>query len=933
MKVTRHAVIYFVWLIFGLSCFQLTCSARRFSSVNLPVDTTVSLEQPQQQPYPQEEGGLDVSDERILQEASGYTLVKHWQDNDNSYHYVAAYKGVRDDYRTSTIIKNLHMIVSFHDTTTFRIKILDNDNTRWEIPEQIPFPHFKSNTMISLDQGVCTIEVQEDPFSLVITRKDTGEVLFDTRNRNFIYSDLYIEFSTALPTENVYGFGERNYKFKLAPGTFTIWGRDDPMILEDGNGGANTYSHHPVGLIRDKKGNFFLTLMRNSNAMDVIVEKDPALTYKMVGGVIDLVFFIGDDYPETVLKAYHNYLGNFTMMPFWSMGYHQSKWGYMNHGLMHDVVTKYIEHDIPLDVIWSDIDYMIDKEIFTVDTYRYPPEQMKELTTKYKKKWVPIIDPGVRLINPRGPGLKTGLERDVFLKNNRGQDLVGSVWPGRVHFPDFFHPNTEQYWCDMLDVTYQTIPFAGIWLDMNEVANFVDGEDNRWDRNIYDTIPYVPGKRPLKRKTISMDAVHYGGAKEYDTHALFSIMENAATHKFLQSKSKLPFILTRSTSVGLGRYSAHWSGDNGAHWEYLKVSIPGNFNFQIFGIPFVGADICGFMDDTNEELCARWTQLGALYPFARNHHEDRTRNQEPWTFNGQNRGVSVLETTRIALKTRYSVLKWYYSLFIATQGAGSIFKPLLFEFPHEEALYNDGFTDSQFLLGKSVLCTPKVEPGEPIVDAYFPIANWFNLFTGERVMHKDDNERIQKVETPFDAPVPHFLRGGHIVHRQKVEHVLSTEDLNDEFELIVALDRETENDVLGAKGSIMGVQTFDDNTIYYRCMEDNCLYDVIVTVPREDPTSTSIEVQFKRQSQDTKAPLDEVGIYGLRLYGLPLEFMFEDEKKLGFAVMQLTKDNDEVIVVPDIKKVIALEEGAFWIDFGKVIRVQDGDTLEIELLI
>ncbi len=98
------------------------------------------------------------------------------------------------------------------------------------------------------------------------------------------------------------------------------------------------------------------------------------------------------------------------------------------------------------------------------------------------------------------------------------------------------------------------------------------------------------------------------------------LFEMYNSNLFLKGKNKRPFIISRSSTLGSNKYGFHWTGDNYADFQFLRASIVGNFNFQLFGIQMVGADMCGFGGNTNEELCARWFQLGSLYTFARDHN-------------------------------------------------------------------------------------------------------------------------------------------------------------------------------------------------------------------------------------------------------------------------------------------------------------------------
>lgn len=69
-----------------------------------------------------------------------------------------------------------------------------------------------------------------------------------------------------------------------------------------------------------------------------------------MGGIFHWKIFLGDKNPETAIKMYHEYLGGgHSIPPFWSMGFHQSRWTYRTLQELIDVATTHQNISIPID--------------------------------------------------------------------------------------------------------------------------------------------------------------------------------------------------------------------------------------------------------------------------------------------------------------------------------------------------------------------------------------------------------------------------------------------------------------------------------------------------------------------------------------------------------------------------------------------------------
>ncbi|KAL6010905.1 NAD(P)H-dependent D-xylose reductase (XR) [Asimina triloba] len=656
-----------------------------------------------------------------------------------------------------------------HDTQDrLRVHITDADMQRWEVPYNLlpreQPPRMKKSLGGSKGQlstaGEYTgneliFSYKADPFSFSVKRRSNGETLFDTSSTDsdphssLVFKDQYLEISTKLPSSAaLYGLGENTQPsgIRLKPNDpYTLYTTDASAI----NLNIDLYGSHPVYMdLRNEKGEAAAhgVLLLNSNAMDVFY-RGGSLTYKVIGGVFDFYFFRGPA-PLAVVDQYTAFVGRPAPMPYWALGFHQCRWGYRNVSQLEMVVKGYKNAQIPLDVMWTDDDHMDAAKDFTLDPIHFSKEKLGAFVDKLHSKgmkYIVLIDPGINVNGTYGTYLR-GMKDDVFIKYE-GEPYLAQVWPGPVYFPDYLNPKTVSWWSDEIRRFRELVPVDGLWIDMNEVSNFCTGKceipkthpcptdkgdpwvccldcknitNTRWDEPPY-KINASGSHVPLGYKTIATSAVHYNGILEYNAHSIYGFSMAIATHDALQSLTgKRPFVLSRSTFVGSGKYTAHWTGDNQGTWKNLRYSISTMLNFGIFGMPMVGADICGFYPQPTEELCNRWIELGAFYPFSRDHANYYSPSQELYVWD------SVAKSARNALGLRYKLLPYFYTLNYEAHNTGApIARPVFFSFPNLKEVYG---LSTQFLLGSSVMVSPVLTQGKTSVKALFPPGTWYNLF-------------------------------------------------------------------------------------------------------------------------------------------------------------------------------------------------------------
>jgi alpha-glucosidase len=592
---------------------------------------------------------------------------------------------------------------------------------------------------ITVSTSALTLHINKSPLRFNFSTAD-GKVLSedDPRFGTNWQATRVVNYRKLYKDERFIGLGEKTGNLDRRGTAYVNWNTDAP------NHGPTTdplYETFPffVGLHNGLTYGLFFDNTHKSY-FDFGASSDEQMSWFGADGGDMNYYFFGAQGVAQIIEDYTWLTGRMEMPPLWSLGYQQCRWSYMSADEVLGIASKLREDKIPADVVYCDIDYMDHYKIFTWNKHTFPdPKGMINKLKAMDFHLVTIVDPGIK-VEEGYKQYDEGVAKGYFATYPDGEKYIGSVWPGRCHFPNFTDKAVRDWWG--ASFTALTEPgVEGFWNDMNEPAV--------WNQSIPWMVKFGKYYMPEIRNVYGMqmaEATYLG------------------TKKILGNKR--PFVLTRAAYSGTQRYSAVWTGDNSAYDAHMLLGQRLVNSLGITGMSLVGVDIGGFSGNPTPELMVRWNSLGVYTPMFRNHAAQGTNYREPWRWGKDNEDI-----IRKDIEQRYKLMPYIYSSYYQSHQSGlPISRTLAINYTQEDSIFSEHF-QNQFLFGDAILVAP-VESTKLNEDVYLPKGEWYRLSTGE----KFDGGNIINAAAPLtDLPV--FIKGSAIIPMQNL--VQSTSEKGD----------------------------------------------------------------------------------------------------------------------------------------------------------
>lgn len=396
--------------------------------------------------------------------------------------------------------------------------------------------------------------------------------------------------------------------------------------------------------------------------------------------------------------------------------------------------------------------------------HAYSDEEYRELITRFEDERVPlsvaVIDMDWHLVHDIDPKYGTGWtgftwNRDLFPQPEQFLDWLhqrGLRTTLNLHPADGIRAFEEAY--------QRVATRMGIDPASEDPAEF-DLTDPRFMQIYFEEVIH-----PMEKEGVDfwwLDWQQGGTTRQPGLDPLWMINH---LH-FLDSAQagERPLTFSRYAGPGSHRYPVGFSGDTVVSWDSLKFQPFFTSTASNIGYSWWSHDIGGHMFGVrDEELEARWYQLGTFSPINRLHSTESAFNsKEPWNFHDETRSVM-----NQALRLRHQLIPYLYTMNRHTAYEGRpLVEPMYWQAPETADACDH---PHEFRFGSQLLVAAITDPREhdtmkAQADVWFPRGTWFDFFTGRRVESRGEAGRRLRVWRDLDS-YPVFAPAGAIIPLQ-----------------------------------------------------------------------------------------------------------------------------------------------------------------------
>ena len=362
--------------------------------------------------------------------------------------------------------------------------------------------------------------------------------------------------------------------------------------------------------------------------------------------------------------------------------------------------------------------------------YKYTQQEYIELMDKFKEEGCPfsvaVIDMDWHLV-------------DYDLRYGKG--WTGYTWNKEL-FPDYKKFLNDLHTRD-LEVTLNlhpadgVVPYEDMYQQMADAMGVTDGTTVKFDI----TNPTFLEKyfeilhHPYEKDGVSFWWMDWQQGNNTSIENLDPLWMLNHYHMLdMKNDGKRPIMLSRYSGLGSHRYPIGFSGDTVMSWESLDFQPYFTSTASNAGYSWWSHDIGGHMlGERNDEMIARWVQLGVFSPINRLHSTCHPLlGKEPWNYNKETESVM-----KDFLRLRHELIPYLYTMNYRTyKEAKPLVAPIYYNHPRLEAAYEKKYRN-EFYFGTQMIVSPITHPQNNVTHSayattYIPEGEWIDFFNGRR---------------------------------------------------------------------------------------------------------------------------------------------------------------------------------------------------------